>query len=600
MLNLQLSNGKLIQSASELPSLAAAKTVYADLETSSGDPKKESFNPWHNCRIAGMAVTVDECPDIWYIPREHLSQQWISDTFSPEKLWVNHNIKYDANVLFADTGFMFRGRMFDTMTGAKLIDSDRWTYSLDALTRDWLKIQPKAKHLLAPYLVGNKDYGRIPPEILGDYACHDVTLARELSRTIIRYMPPESQGVFETEQSLTTILFEAETLGLKLLPYADLEKEQAKVLYELLQIVHPKLVELSGFDGFEPHKSSDCHAVFHEKFGLPILELTDNDEPSYGKHVLHQYLAIPDAPHDLINQALRWKELWQYNNLFLETYLALGVEDTIHPSFNQCIRTGRMSCREPNMQQLNKKAKGLIIPRDGHAFLSIDYSQVEFRIIVHYIQNRYAIQAYTENPDTDFHTWVAEMVGIPRRPAKSVNFMLGYRGGKRKTLAMLQDQPDLMNEIRGTCDTQDAFRLACKMRANQVYDAYHAMMPELKQVSDQATLVCKTRGYIRNLYGRRRKLPAKAAHKAFNTLCQSSAADLAKERAVALCQYLRAAGGRLLAIVHDEFLLEVPASLLTPDYVADIVKILESPGVPIRVPIRATVSRSATSWASCQ
>ena len=604
MYKLPLSGGLLVQSPSELPNLAAAKEIFADLETTSGDPGLDSLNPWHHCKIAGMAVSYDDCPTIWYIPRSLLSFEWLKDTFTEDKLWTNHNIKYDANALFTDTGLHFRGRLFDTMTGAKIVDSDRWSYSLDNLVRDWLKLPLKAKHLLAPYLVKNKDFGAIPSDILGDYACHDVNLTRELSHTIRRSMPPESQGVFETEQRLTSVLLASEIRGLKLLPVSSLLQEQAKTLYELLRIVHPRLAVLSGVDNFEPHKNADCLAVFHEKLGLPILEYTDhetNPQPSFGKHVLKQYLAIPDAPHELINLSLRWKELWQYNNLFLENYLALGVEDTIHPSFNQCIKTGRMSCRTPNMQQLDTKAKGLIIPRDGHVLLSIDYSQIEFRIIVHYIQNHYAIEAYRADPDTDFHSWVAEMVGIPRRPAKNVNFMLGYGGGKKKTLAMLQDQPDLMNEIRGTCTDEATFRLASKMRASQVYDAYHDMLPELKQVSGHATLVCKQRGYIRNLYGRRRILPTKVAHKAFNTLCQSSAADLAKERAVALADALASSGGAMLAMVHDEFLIEVPKEVVgTEGYLDDIVRLLETPSVPIRVPIRCTSKLSDQSWAACK
>lgn len=547
-----------------------------------------------------MAISFDDCYEVWYIPKALLDPQWVRDTFSPDKVWVNHNVKYDANVLACDTGHQFAGRMIDTIIGAKIVDSDRWGFSLDVLVRDWLKLPPKAKHLLSPYLTDNKDYGRIPDDILGDYACHDVTLTRELYKHIEARIPDESRGVYETEQKLTKILFDMEQTGIRVRPTKELEAEQYHVLHELLKVVGPRVAELSGFPGFEPHNSDDCHVVFHEKFKLPVLELTDNDEPSYNKRVLHQYLAIPDAPHELINLSLRWKELWQYNNLFLESYLAYAVADIIHPSFNQCIRTGRMSCREPNMQQLDKKAKELIIPRDGHAFLSIDYSQVEFRIIVHYIQNRYAVQAYQENPDTDFHTWVAEMVGIPRRPAKNVNFMLGYGGGKKKTLAMLQDQPDLMNELRGTCDTDSTFKLACKARANSVYNAYHDMLPELKQVSNLAGNTCRARGYVRNLYGRRRSLPPKVAHKAFNTLCQSSAADLAKERTVALVEYLRGAGGRLLAVVHDEFLMEVPKAVLTDQYTAEIVKLLESPSVPLRVPIRASVSKSDSSWATCK
>ena len=75
----------------------------------------------------------------------------------------------------------------------------------------------------------------------------------------------------------------------------------------------------------------------------------------------------------------------------------------MHPDYNQTVRTGRMSCRRPNAQQLSKEAKELILPFDNQHFVSFDESQVEFRLIVHYIQDSKAIEAFNENPDTDFH-----------------------------------------------------------------------------------------------------------------------------------------------------------------------------------------------------
>lgn len=614
MHQLQHSNGWLLETKDELPNFAEATELFADLETSSGDPTLDSLNPWHHCSIAGLAIRAADSKT-YYIPNDLLDHQWVKDTFSEDKTWTNHNIKYDAHVLANCTGHAFKGRMFDTLTGAKLVDSDRWSYSLDNVCRDWLGMNGKLEHLIAPYLwtinkEGQKkwhckDYGVPPADKMGDYACEDVNLNWQLGKFLRKYMPEESQGVFDTEQKLTSVLFESEQRGLQLVDHDALEMKQALVLKELLCRVGPALKEIVGRD-FEPHISGQCLEVLHEQYGLPILDYTDKGEPSFNKHVLKQYLAIPNGslknsePHqELVKLCLRWKKLWQFNNLFLETYIALGVDDIIHPTFNQCVRTGRMSCRQPNMQQLDKAAKGLIIPRAGHALLSIDYAQVEFRIIVHYIQNHYALQAYRDDPDTDFHSWAAEMVGIPRRPAKNVNFMLGYGGGKAKTLAMLQDQPDLMNEIRDTCSDENTFKIACRMRAGEVYQNYHDTLPELKLTSNRAAAVCRQRGYVKNGYGRRRKLPRKAAHKAFNTICQSYAADLMKERAVALAERLAAGseGARLLAVVHDEFLVEVPEAALTDQFVEETVQLLQTPSVDMRVPIRCSVGTSTKTWA---
>ena len=622
MLSFPNSGGILLEDKSELPNYSNATELIADFETSSGDPKETSVNPWHHCSIAGLAIRAADDHTTYYVPDELLDRQWVKDTFHSGILWTNHNVKYDANVMANCADHHFRGRFFDTVVGAKLVNSDRWSYSLEALSKDWLKLR-KRKDLLAPYLYTisnsgsklwhNKDYGRIPAFVLGDYACSDVDVTLELAKTIRKYMPAISEGIFNTECELTRILFDAEQRGLQLAPHAELELRQAKTLTKLLKDIFPKLQQLTEFDGFEPHNSDHCHQVFHEEYNLPILDFTEEGNPSYNKHVLKQYLAIPEegtvngkkvkkGHTELVKLSLEWKKLWQFNNLYLETYLALGVDDIIHPDFNQCVKTGRMSCRRPNMQQLDKAAKSLIRARPGHVLLSMDYSQVEFRIIVHYIQNRYALQAYEEDPDTDFHTWVAEMVGIPRRPAKNVNFMLGYGGGKKKTLSMLQDQPDLMNEIRGTCDSDEAFTMACRIRASEVFSNYHATLPELKQTSALASTRCRKAGFVRDLYGRVRKLPGKAAHKAFNNVCQASAADLAKERAVALVRHLEGQGSKsaLLALVHDEFLVEVPEQELSPEFVRSVLDVLESPSVPLRVPIRCSAKVSTGSWADAK
>lgn len=111
-----------------------------------------------------------------------------------------------------------------------------------------------------------------------------------------------------------------------------------------------------------------------------------------------------------------------------------------------------MSCKRPNAQQLSKAAKKLIWPDEGMELLSCDYSQVEFRIIVHILRDPECIAAYAKDPDTDFHSWVAEMCHIARDPAKNVNFAIGYGASKRKVTTMLAGNMDLMGELGGEVD----------------------------------------------------------------------------------------------------------------------------------------------------
>ena len=585
--------------------------LFADIETSSGDPQLDSLNPWHHCSIAGIAITADDMGDVWYVPHDVLTtaegKQWAADTFSPQRTWANHNVKYDAQVLANQLGIVFKGRMICTIVAAKMVDSDRWTFALDSLASDWLGIH-KATSLLTPYLKkpnGHwkcKDYGAVPMDVLGDYACEDVNINRRLFNIIEKKMPAESFKLYELEHDVTGSLFRMERHGMKLLPQIKIKEEMWLVGTRLYEIGE-ELEKLIG-GKFEPHVNSDCQEILTNRYGFPVLAYTPADKgrklfPSYDKHVLKLYQATGRHP-ELIKLCIEWRELWIYNNLFLKTYLKLAIDDTLHPTYNQTVRTGRMSCGQPNMQQLNKRAKRLIVPRQGYRFYSTDAKQIEFRLIVHYIQNAYALQQYRNDPDTDYHSWVAEMIGIPRSPAKTMNFMLGYGGGKKQTVLRLQHQDELMHDLHEQASSDAEFNMLCVAKANEVYANYHEAMPELKQVSNRAAMVCRQRGYVRNMYGRQRRLPRKAAHKAFNTICQSTAADIVKESVVRVEHKLADLGARMVAVVHDEILLEVPDSTPDAEVQNTIQPVLESPTAKLRVPIRWSAGWSRQNWENCE
>lgn len=624
------NNGILLEAGDELPNLFDAKKLYLDVETTSGDPKLDSLNPWFHCKVAGIAITVDDEKRVWYVPRSALNVEWLKHVMGTAKTWINHNLKYDAHVLCNDLGIVFEGEWHDTLTSAKLVYSDFMSYSLDALTTLWL---PKEYHkigsILTAYLQGTKDYGDIPVVVLAEYACQDVVANRALERYILSRMPDESQKVFAVEKALTPVLFRVEQRGLHICAHTEIEQKVLELkwatsIVNLLDEINAELHDLNVWDfleEFEPHNNKHCQQLFIDGFGLPALKFTEAGNPSFDKATLIDYGHLRGAPKDLIEKIREFRRLWIINNLFVEKYLMLNVDGRLHSSYNQSVRTGRMSCSQPNMQQLNDAAKHMIVPDPGCALISFDYSQIEFRTIVHYIQNPRAIEQYRADPKTDFHQWVADMCGIPRKPAKNVNFMLGYGGGKKKTLSMLAHSEELVAELEAMTTNKEAFERLCDQRANDVYTTYHRTLPELKRTATNAQNVClsrayreripenhdkegnERRGYVTNAAGRRRYLPIKAAFRAFNTLNQSLAADIMKERTVALDEMLRCLWPNvtLRAIVHDDSVLCGPVDdLQHPRFVTDVLEVLENPSVKLRVPIKCGVSRvSTTSWADC-
>lgn len=616
---LSLSNGtRIVQPGDDIPNLSYARRLYLDFETTSGDPKKKAVNPFRDCSTLGICITVDDLPEAYYIPVGHhygdnidkeFVGRWLKEIVDTCEVWENHNIKFDAHVANNDLGITPPKRLECTLTQAKIVDTDRMMkggYGLDALAYHWLGEDIKHyEAALQPYLKNNKDYGAIPIDVMGEYGGQDVLTNRRLGKWLRAQMPEQCQRVWETEVKLTRLLFFMEQRGLLIDPQ-ELMMDELAITLKLLQL-DQELHDLVG-TSFNATSNEDCFDVLCNRYGLPVLGWTDNGDPSFDKHVLAQYLSHPYAPVEVVNRILTYRTNNTLNNLFIKQFQEKHVNCVLHSAYNQLVRTGRMSCKDPNSQQFDKRAKKYVKPRPGRGFLSSDYSQIEFRTIVHYIDDYDAIAAYNADPDTDFHQWMADTAAIKRKPAKTLNFMMGFGGGKEKTVMTLSQNMDIVADVKARVDELmqagtispgqelTAFTMLCKERAVQVYNKYHETLPSLKTTSRRCARVCAERGYVFNLHGRRRHIPADKSHIAFNTINQSEAADILKERVVALSEALPDVP--ILALVHDEVLMEPELEQMAdPRFHAQVAEVLETLDTPLKVPVRVQIGTSALNWA---
>lgn len=574
------------------------KTLYLDFETTSGDPQIAALNPWRNCEILGYAFTWDDCPDAWYVAVAHKygenKSKYQAFTFLRELIkrsetWCNHNVKFDANVYTNCADHLPRNlKLRCTVVGAKLLNSDmqyHGGYGLDNLSKAWLgKDISCFENAFKPYLHKNKDYAEIPADLMAPYACQDVHSARELDKHINLNLPISVSRVYATEQRLTRVLIDIEQRGLCV---HDQELRLAEFKTRArMSFLEQRLHESCG-RAINPSSGNDVFDVLCTQYGLPVLGWTETGEPSFDKYAIARYVDLESSPKNIVNDIAEYRKLSTALTHFIEPYRALNVDGVLHSSYNQIVRTGRMSSREPNSQQLDKATKYFVHPRPGYSFLSCDLSGVEFRIICHYIENSEALARFNENPDTDFHTMSAEMCGIPRQAAKTLNFMVAFGGGKAKTLSLLRASKGLANAGE----------------AERIYNTWHATFPELKPTARRATASCASKGYVSNLYGRRRNLPIGFAHIAFNAAVQGSAADIFKETTLRLSEYFAKHSeldAHLVALVHDEFLFELPTST-TKQTFQEIVRIIETPpSVPFSIPIRTSANFSSSSWADCE
>ena len=371
---------------------------------------------------------------------------------------------------------------------------------------------------------------------------------------------------------------------------------------------------LCGFD-VEIWAAASIAKAFDE-VGLSYPK-TAKDAPSFTKAFLNTH------EHDLAKQLLLAREFDKSKNTFLDGLSKhIGKDGRIHGHINQ-IRSddggtvsGRISMSNPNLQQiparhpeLGPMIRSVFLPDEGDKWASIDYSQQEPRILVHFAalyQKNTRIEmpkvdefvdGYTNNPDMDFHTMVADMADIPRKQAKVINLGMMYGMGVNK----LADQLDLATD-----------------EAKELTSQYNERVPfvkKLMRVVQDRVQNGNSEGSIRSLLGRKCRFPlfepktfgmhkampleeAKIhygpnvalqramAYKALNRLIQASAADMTKKAMVDLYKE----GVTPLLQVHDELAFSVK----TEEEANKLAEIMCN-GIPLEVPMKTDVE-IGSSW----
>lgn len=631
----------IVTDMGQLPVITGIENLYMDLETTSRDPKLKSLDPWRNCWVAGVAFTVDDCDTAWYIPVGHAQGrnmlrhrviQYVSDLVRESKRWVNHNVKYDMHCLRNDFGIEPPNEVRCTVVSAKTLDSDRYYaggYGLDALTRAWLKRgdeDGKQKAALAPYLVRNHDFGRIPIDVIGPYACQDAFLARDLDAYIEERMPKDCKFVHGIEQQMTLALYDMERRGLRVDP-VELKKEQLRCTVRLTQI-EDELAKLVGYE-FNPSSTKDCEQLFCGHYGSPVLMWGDEEgnigsaqetrkrahTASFSIIALNRYRKLENLPPTLVDLMLEYRHLSQYHSLFVLSYQELATQDgngrwALHPSYNQAVKTFRMSCNNPNIQQASPAGWKLVHPDPGRAFIAMDEEQEELRIVAHYAKSGDAIRAYIEDPDIDYHKYVQDMCGgIMRSVAKAINFTMTYGGGKNRVLnTMLRWGYDEMEKLlapnvdklidAGKIKLEQRagiLELMMRKRAEEIWDTFNSALPEMINVRNDVARVFETRGFVRNLYGRRLGGPTRLSYIAFNKIVQSTAAEFFKDLTVQVsprnCPEMRERDVHIVASIHDSLLFDAPVEVAQDrEFVRWLRQRMCEPQRLMRIPLRASVS----------
>jgi DNA polymerase I-like protein with 3'-5' exonuclease and polymerase domains len=297
--------------------------------------------------------------------------------------------------------------------------------------------------------------------------------------------------------------------------------------------------------------------AFKEVLKYPAVNM-EGDETT-GAEVL-ELLAV-DKPD--VKALLEYREAYKLVHSYFPSYRALMVDGRINCSFNMFPRTGRLSCSEPNLQQVPPSLKKIFKPAEGNSFVSQDLSAIEPVLIAYYTEDENLCRILINGED--FHGWAAVLFQLVkcavhevkakeptvRYAAKQGDLSTFYGSGKKRLFTTLT-----LNGIKKLSNGSPLTEQECQKMVYAFRDYFHEAW-EFKQMLD-AELIGGN--YAENLFGRRFRIedPADVYMKGFNTLIQGSASDLLLQGTIDCIFEMMAKGiwVRLRLLVHDNTVLE--------------------------------------------
>lgn len=506
---------------------------------------------------------------------------WLEDE-TIEKIY--HNAKFDMHMLF-NVGIIMKGKIHDTVVLAKLVDENRLSFALKDIAERSKSGIVKFEYMVDAYKKMHKisDYRMIPRELLTEYANADVWNAYILFiNEYPKLVNDELEPLYDNELELMIALWAKERLGMRI--DKDYESPLKKELQRLTDEAEKAVYDSVGYV-FNMNSNQQIHkALISMGVDQGIFRFTDKGNIKLDKKELERLITVHE-----IDLLIKIQEYRKYEKL-LGTY-AVGIYDQhdeavkVHGSINQTeATTGRMSITKPALQTLPKKDKRIrkcFVPTEGYRLWFMDLDQVEYRGFAHYSQAESLIEAIKNGHDVHaataavlYNKPIEDVTEEERARAKTINFGLIYGQGDELTASSLK---------------------LSLSEARRFKEHYFAMIPQANPFIQTVHKVIRARGYVKNWFGRRRRLGYDEAYKGPNALIQGWAADYIKHKVVLIYKFLMAHGyrTRMINIVHDELIFEVHES---EQFLAPKLRWLLSEFEDYRVPITAGAEYGDPSW----
>ena len=592
------TNEKLNELVSKLDGV---ERISLDTETTSTDQMEAD--------LVGISLAVD-LDSGYYIPVGHRAnggKQLPKDVIlealrgpleNPEIPKVGHNIKYDA-VILARNGFQVQPLSFDTMIAEWLINPTSRNLGLKNLA--WVRLN--IKMTMIEELIGKGKNQRSMADVsiaeAAKYAGDDAVIPLRLQLDLEEELNErQATRLFhEIEMPLVQVLAEMEMAGIGL--DVDYLAQMSEELSQRLGLIETRIFDSVGVE-FNLNSPQQLSGALFERLELTPPDRTQRTSSGYYSTAAVTLEAMK-GDHPVVDWVLEYRELSKLKNTYVDA-LPLQVNPStgrVHTSYNQAGSvTGRIASSDPNLQnipirtELGRRVRRAFIAEPGNTLLSVDYSQVELRIVAHMSNDETMLAAFRAGHDIHAAT-AAAIYEVPidqvskeqRNRAKGVNFGLIY-GMSSFGLSRYMD-----------------ITLA---EAEDFVNAYFEQFPGVKKYLDGMKAQAAEKGYVETLLGRRRyflglktqtnrNIRNREEREAINAPIQGTAADIMKIAMLRVPGAVKQAGlsAKMLLQVHDELVLECPIEELKPT--ANLVSRVMQAAYPLKIPLQ-TDARSGPNW----
>lgn len=578
-----------------------AAQVSFDTETTSTDQMQAD--------LVGISLAVDQDRG-YYIPVGHkvngskqLPKEVILEALrqpleDPDIQKIGHNIKYDA-VILARNGLNVRPLSFDTMIAEWLINPISRNLGLKNLA--WVRLNAKMTEI--EDLIGKgrnqRSMAEVAIEAAADYAADDAVIPLRLRPQLEDELEERNATKLfhEIEMPLVQVLADMEMAGIDL--DIGFLNQMSEELSQRLDTIKTQVFNSVGLE-FNLNSPQQLSEALFERLQLTPPDRTKRTSTGFYSTAAGTLEAMK-GDHQVVDWVLEYRELSKLKNTYVDALpqQVNPVTGRVHTSYNQAGSvTGRIASSNPNLQnipirtELGRRVRHAFIAEPGKALLSVDYSQVELRIVAHMSDDETMLAAFKSGQDIHAATAAAiynepidQVSKEQRNRAKGVNFGLIYGmsafGLSRYTDTTLAEAEDFVK-------------------------TYFKQFPGVKNYLDGIKTLAADQGYVETLLGRRRYFPGlktqtnhnirnREEREAINAPIQGTAADIMKIAMLQVPIALKKASltAKMLLQVHDELVLECPFEELQST--ANLVRQVMENAYPLKVPLQ-TDARSGPNW----